>query len=262
MNNKPIGVFDSGIGGLTVVKSIIETLPDENIIYFGDTANVPYGTKTEKEIKELVKADAAFLNSFDLKALVIACNTADAVGRSTVENLYDLPVLGVVKPAARKAVSTTRNNRIGVIATPAAVESKAYVKTIGELDSTVKVFQKACPKLVPLVEAGKFTRDSYETIEVLREYLEPLVKDDIDTLVLGCTHYPLLSELIHDIIPDIALISSSTACAEHLKDVLENLDLLADSGRCTREYYVSKDPQSVKEKAQIFMPLDDVKLKP
>ena len=262
MKEKYIGIFDSGIGGLTVVKSIIEMMPNENIIYFGDTLNMPYGNKSDEEIINFVLSNGAFLSSFDLKAMLIACNTADSVGRNELKNHYDLPIFGVVQPASLKAVQTTINKKVGVIATAATVNSKAYESAISKLDSSVEVYCSACPELASLVEEGKFTKDDLYTVEKLNEYLKPLIDMDVDTLILGCTHYPLLTEIIQDIMPDVNIISSSDCAARKLHDYLEENELLNDK-LLKREYYVSSDPERFIRVADIFMgKLDgEVKLK-
>lgn len=250
---KYIGVFDSGIGGLTVVKSIVETMPEENIIYFGDTAHVPYGTRSREQITEYVLNDVRFLSSFNLKAIVIACNTADSIAREKVEELYMQPVFGVVDPASKKAALSTRNGKIGVIATNATVGSGAYEKAITRHNPDAQVFAKACPLLVPLVENGRFCKGDHVTELVLSEYLDPLVEKGIDTLVLGCTHYPLLAGIIADIMPDVNIISSSVAAAETLRDELAGTGSLENGGVSERRYYVSDDAASFEKTALIFM---------
>ena len=242
MSEKCIGVFDSGIGGLTVVKSIIDLMPGENIVYFGDTAHVPYGTRSEKQITEYVNEDVRFLMNFDVKAIVVACNTADAIAREKVENNYPVPFFGVVSPASRKAAETTKNGIIGVIATNATIASRSYEKAIGAVDSSLTVIGKACPLLVPLVENNRFRKNDNVIETVLREYLEPLKEQNVDTLLLGCTHYPLLYDVIQDIMPGVSIISSSVAAATELKKGLEAADLLSKSEKGKQEYYVSDNP--------------------
>lgn len=254
-NEKFIGVFDSGIGGLTVVKSIVETMPNENIIYFGDTAHVPYGTRSREQITEYVLNDVSFLSRFNIKAIVIACNTADSAARDKIEKKYsNLPVYGVVVPASKKAVELTQNKKIGVIATNATVNSGAYEKTIHSLAPDVQVISLACPLLVPLVEEGRFKKGDTVIEEVLREYLTPLKQDGIDALVLGCTHYPLLTEIISEIMgEDVAIISSSVAAAEELKKGLSNRKLLSESSESTRKYFVSDNAADFEKHALVFM---------
>lgn len=253
MNNKPIGVFDSGVGGLTVAKCIFESMPNENIIYFGDTANVPYGTRSQEEIARLVLNDVKFLTSFDLKAIVIACNTADAAAREKVEQLYSLPVFGVIAPAAKKAAESTVNGKIGVIATNATIESGAYQGNIKNNKPDAQVFGVACPKLVPLIEQGKFRKGDAEIEEALSEYLLPLKEKGIDTLVLGCTHYPLLHEIAADILPGVTLVSSSAAEAETLNAVLREKNLLNTENGGGRKYFTSGDAETFERTAKIII---------
>ena len=254
-NEKYIGVFDSGLGGLTVVKSIIEKMPHENIVYFGDTAHVPYGTRSKEQITEYALLDVRFLTRFDLKAIVIACNTADSIARASVEENYPhLPVFGVVDPASAMAAGATRNGRIGVIATNATVSSRAYENSIAKYDSEALVFSLACPLLVPLVEEGRFHKGDKVIQRVLYEYLLHLQEQDIDTLVLGCTHYPLLIELIADIMgEDVTLISSSGAAAEAIYKKMKESDLLRNNGEADRKYFVSDNAVYFEQQAKIFM---------
>lgn len=255
MTNKEgfIGVFDSGIGGLTVAGSIMKSLPNENIIYFGDTAHLPYGTKSEKQIREYADNDVAFLSRFDLKALVIACNTADSVARGSLEEKYDIPIYGVIEPASIKAVKMTRNNRIGIMATPATVRSEAYPQTIHRYSEDAEVFQLACPLLVPLVENGRYRKDDIVVSTVLQEYLDQLTDKGIDTLVLGCTHYPLLMDAIRSLVPDLTIISSSEAATETLRRGLEEMHILKDTAGSTRKYFVSDAPEHFRENAELFL---------
>ena len=253
MNDNCIGVFDSGIGGLTVVRSIVEAMPNENIIYFGDTAHVPYGTRSEEQITEYVMNDVKFLSSFNIKAVVIACNTADSIAREKVEKLYDLPFYGVVKPASEKAAKVTENGKIGVIATTATVNSGAYEKAIYSAADDVQVMSIPCPLLVPLVENNRYKKNDKVIETVLREYLEPLKEWGADTLVLGCTHYPLLSDVIEEILPGVTLISSSVEAANVLKADLEKRGLANEGEGGKKEYYVSDSPELFEKTAITFL---------
>lgn len=254
MNNKYIGVFDSGMGGLTVVKSIIEKMPNENIVYFGDTAHVPYGTRSKEQITEYVMNDVKFLSKFDIKAIVIACNTADSIAREKVEQTYALPVFGVVEPASKKAALTTKNGRIGIIATNATVNSGAYEKTISKYNKTAEVISLACPLLVPLVEEGRFKKGDKVIEKVLTEYLTPLKEQEIDTLVLGCTHYPLLHDIIAEIMPGVEIISSSVAAADEIENAFIAKELTCSSGSAgIRKYFVSDNAEYFESLAEIFM---------
>jgi len=253
LKNKPIGVFDSGLGGLTVAKAIMNMLPNEDIIYFGDTAHVPYGNRSAKQITGYVLDDVQFLNRYDIKAVVIACNTADSVAKKAVEEKYDFPVYGVIDPASKMAALTTRNNKIGIIATNATVNSGAYLKAIKSYNENAEIFQAACPLLVPLVENGRYRRGDGVIETVLFEYLEPLKQQGIDTLILGCTHYPLLADLISQMIPEVTLISSSEAAAANLATELEKSELLNDEKQMTNQFFVSDNPQNFQRQAEIFM---------
>lgn len=194
-NSLPIGVFDSGVGGLTVVREILRNLPNEKIIYFGDTARVPYGNKSKETVIRYSRQIAAFLTQKNVKAIVVACNTASALALDTVRESVPVPMIGVVVPGAAAAVKETRNHRIGVIGTTGTVSSGLYEKYIRELDPQAQVFTKACPLFVNLVEEGMI--DDPVTITMIHRYLDELVLEhDIDTLILGCTHYPLLLSVI------------------------------------------------------------------
>lgn len=252
-NEKFIGVFDSGIGGLTVVKSIVRSMPNENIIYFGDTAHVPYGTRSKEQITEYVLKDVKFLSIFDIKAVVIACNTADSIAREKVEQLYPLPVFGVVHPASRKAALSTVNNKIGIIATNATVNSGAYEKAISAINPDAEVFSVACPLLVPLVENGRFIKGDPVIETVVGEYLAPLKEKGVDTLVLGCTHYPLLYDIIASLMPEALIISSSDAAAEALRTGLEEKSLLNSVSGGERKFFVSDSAALFEKTARIFM---------
>lgn len=254
MDNRPIGVFDSGLGGLTVVKSIIGSLPDENIVYFGDTGRVPYGNRSKETILHYVRQDMELLLSHDVKAIVIACNTADSMARREMTEMFSLPIIGVVSPAGRKAASITKNGRIGVIATAATVASKAYENVIREASPEAQVFAKACPLLVPLVEEGRVRSGDIVTETVLREYLEPLQKEGIDTLILGCTHYPLLYDIISDIMPGVELICSGFASTELLRETLFSNDMLNGSGIPGHiEFFVSDSPDKFAANGGLFI---------
>ena len=254
MNNNFIGVFDSGLGGLTVVKSLIETMPSENIIYFGDIAHVPYGTRSREQITEYVMQDVSFLQKFSIKAMVIACNTADSIARKRVEESCSVPVFGVVEPAARYAAETTKNNKIGVIATNATVNSGAYKTAIEKYNPHAQVYAVACPLLVPLVEEGRFRRGDEVTERVVAEYLEPLKKAGSDTLVLGCTHYPLLMDIIGDAVPGVNIINSGETAARLVKTELEAKGIEnRENPSPVRRYFVNDSKDEFEKHASLFM---------
>lgn len=220
----PIGVFDSGVGGLTVVREIMRNLPAERIVYFGDTARVPYGNKSKETVLRYSRQIVKFLKTQQVKAIVIACNTASAHALDDLELETDVPIIGVVKPGASVAVEATRNKRIGVIATEGTIKSNLYQKLIQQADPKIQVFGKACPLLVPLVEEG-WTRDPI-TYEVAARYLDKLLQEDIDTLIMGCTHYPLLRSLLREVAGEkVTLVNPAYETSQALKRLLVELEL-------------------------------------
>lgn len=224
-NSKPIGVFDSGVGGLTVVRALMERLPNENIIYFGDTARVPYGVKSRNTIIEYTTQIVDFLLENEVKALVIACNTIAAVAGQKVRQMAgNMPVLDVIEAGAQAALNTTQNHHIGVIATSTTVNSNAYARAINHQNPQTRILSQASPLLVPLVEEGWL--DHEVTRLTVREYLKPLLAENIDTLVLGCTHYPLLKPLLKEEAPNVQLVDSSTTTAEATAAALAQNHLL------------------------------------
>jgi len=233
-NNQAIGVFDSGIGGLTVVRALMERLPFENIIYFGDTARVPYGIKSVETINHYAAQITEFLLKKDVKLLVVACNTMAAVAYQAIKDLSPVPVLEVIEASARNAAVETKTKSIGVIGTPATINSNAYARAIHLLDKEVKIYSQTCPLFVPLVEEGWF--DHPATRLIAQEYLKPVLAEQIDTLVLGCTHYPLLKSLLQEIVgPKINLIDSAEAMADATVDLLNQLNL-GNSNRLPPDY--------------------------
>jgi glutamate racemase len=226
----PIGVFDSGVGGLTVVRQLRRVLPREDVVYLGDTARVPYGTKSPATVVRFASEDTHFLVQQNVKAVVVACNTASAWALPTLEREFALPVFGVILPGALAALGATRNHRIGVIGTSATVRSQAYDKAILARDPAARIFARACPLLVPLVEEGRL--GDKITRMVLREYLRPLLREKIDTLVLGCTHYPLLKETIRRVAgAKVALVDSAESCADYVREQLQALNLISKKRR-------------------------------
>ena len=237
MRNSPIGVFDSGLGGLTVAREVARTLPDESILYFGDTLRCPYGPRDQDEVRTFALEIASFLARNDVKLIVIACNTATAAALAAAQQEFDVPVIGVVDPGARAAVHATRNRRVGVIGTVGTIESEVYSRAVRSLDAGVTVFSTATPRFVEIVEDGLrldsgpledvmaeasdvFLRPALQ--EIARDYLDPLKRCGIDTLVLGCTHYPILIPLIHTVMgDDIQLISSAEETAIEVAETLE-----------------------------------------
>lgn len=242
LKTAPIGVFDSGVGGLTVVREIMRQIPNERIVYFGDTARVPYGSKSRETVTRYSEQIVRFLRTFQVKTIVVACNTASACALDTLEQDIDIPIIGVVKPGAKAAAEVTRNGRIGVIATEATIGSQIYTEYIKELNKDVTIYGKACPLFVPLVEEGLL--EDPVTDEIARRYLAELIDIDIDTLLLGCTHYPLIRSTLGRIAGEgVTLVNPAYETALELKNMLQSLDLLNDetSGLGSNQYrfYVS-----------------------
>ena len=254
MDQRAIGVFDSGMGGLTALRELRRLLPGEDLVYFGDTGRVPYGGRGRETILRYARQDVAFLRSFDLKAVVVACGTvsANALAELTAEN--PLPVFGVVAPAARAAAEATRNGRIGLIGTAASIRSGAYEREIGAIAPAAEVFAKACPLFVPLVENGRFRAGDRVVELVAEEYLSSLREAGVDTLVLGCTHYPLLAEVVAKTMgPEVALIDTGAACAAAAAGTLTERGLLADRVRGGSRYFVSDSTEDFARLASVFL---------
>ncbi len=251
--DKPIGVFDSGIGGLTVVKRITAAMPNENIVYFGDTARVPYGSKSNETVIQYSIENTQFLMEKDIKALVVACNTASSVAIPALKQKFNLPIIGMIESGSSYAVSETKNKKIGVIGTRATIYNKAYRKEINKINKKIEVYEIACPLFVPLAEEGWMTHKA--TYTIAEEYLTDLKLVDVDTLVLGCTHYPILVNVIQDVVGDkVKLIDSGVAAAIAVKKELTKLDLLTNSSSLGNvEYYVSDIPTKFKDIAQLFL---------
>ena len=248
MDQRPIGVFDSGLGGLTAVHSLWRILPEEDLIYFGDTARVPYGSRSREAILKYARQDVRFLRSFDLKAILIACGTVTTTSLAALQAENDLPMVGVVEPTCRRAVLMTQNKRVGLIA-------KAALR---RLDPEVTVFSRACPLFVPLAEAGRIRRGDVVIETVAREYLTPLKNAGVDTLILGCTHYPLLTDVIGDVMgPGVELVSAGEESAFELKRMLKARELRADERRRGEtEFYVSDRVEDFERTASLFLQED------
>ena len=257
--NAPIGVFDSGVGCLTVAREIMRQIPNERIVYFGDTARVPYGSKSKDNIIKFSRQIIRFLQTENVKAIVIACNTASALALDEMQQEFDLPILGVVKPGAKVAVETTANKRIGLIGTEANIRSGVYTRYIKSLDDEAKVFEKACPLFVPLVEEGWLHDDI--TLQVASRYLEELKEKDIDTLIMGCTHYPLIRSTIRKVMGDkVNLVNPAYETAIELKNLLERDNLAnkcdVDSPSSMYRFYVSDAEEKFKLFANSILPFD------
>lgn len=243
----PVGVFDSGVGGLTVVQKMAEILPRERIIYFGDTANVPYGDKPAAELIRLADNIAAFLVDQGVKAVVDACNSTSAVALEYLQERYDVPFVGVIEAGVRGALEKTKNGKVGIIATKATIDSKAHEKAAKRLDPQVQIIGRACSKFVPLIEAGRI--DCNETVNAARAYLKPLMDQGIDTLILGCTHYPFLRRVIEEILgEEVQSVDPAENTVMELKSLLKGQ--INENGVCDlsdHQYFVSGDPNAFKD---------------
>ncbi len=252
----PIGVFDSGVGGLTVVREMMRQLPNEKIIYFGDTARVPYGNKSQDTVTRFSKQIVRFLQTFDVKTIVVACNTASAYALPELEAMTDVPILGVVKPGAKAAAEATRNGKIGVIATEATIGSQIYTHYLQEKNPNVTIYGKACPLFVPLVEEGLL--EDPVTLEIARRYLAELIDLDIDTLILGCTHYPLIRSTVGRVMGEhVTLVNPAYETARELKELLEKKGIAQTKelplGTNAYQFYVSDGAKKFQSFANAIM---------
>ena len=254
----PVGVFDSGVGGLTVAREISRQLPEENIVYFGDTVRVPYGSKSQNTIIRFSEQIIRFLKTKQVKAIVIACNTASALALDAVRDEFDIPIMGVVIPGARAAVEATKNRHVGVVGTDATVQSGMYTKVIREMAPDITVIEKACPLFVPLVEEG--FKEHVVTQEIIEYYLESMKHTDIDAMILGCTHYPLIRSKIREYMGDrIQIVNPAYETAMDLKKMLEERGM-ANDGRTEQHsrysFYVSDAAEKFRRFANTVMPFD------
>jgi len=258
MDKRPIGVFDSGLGGLTVVKKLSELLPGEDIIYLGDTGRVPYGPRSRETIIKYAHQDAAFLAGFDIKAMVIACNTVCSVAFNALETEHDIPIYEVVGAPAKTAAESTFNKRIGVIGTAATIKSGAYEKALKNIDPDISVYSVACPLFVPLVEEGWIDVIDEAALAVAERYLESLIEAGTDTLILGCTHYPLLRDVISKIMgPDVKLVDSGSQTAKFVAENLEKRNMLSDNeSHGSIKYFVTDSIEGFANLASKFLGSD------
>ncbi|MDH4161480.1 MAG: glutamate racemase [Nitrospirota bacterium] len=250
---KAIGIFDSGIGGLTVLKELIAALPREHTIYLGDTARVPYGIRSAETVTRYSFENTRFLLAQEIKMLVVACNTASAISLDAVKHEFPLPVIGVLEPGARAAAAATGNKKVGIIGTEATIASGAYERAVKKIDPAIDVFSMACPLFVPLVEEGWFDNDVAEL--VANRYLAPLKARGIDTLVLGCTHYPILKGVISRVLGSgIRLIDSATETAKEVSEVLDKLKWKrTDGGTAVRKFFVTDTPARFEKIGTLFL---------
>ncbi len=259
LNHAPIGVFDSGVGGLTVAREIMRQIPDERIVYFGDTARVPYGSKSPNTIIRYSRQIIRFLRTKNVKAIVVACNTASAFALETIKPELDIPIIGVVKPGAKVAAQTTQNGKIGVIGTEGTIRSEIYTKTIHRENKDAQVMGRACPLFVPLVEEG-WIKDPV-TVAVAERYLQPFKESDIDTLILGCTHYPLLRSTVREIMGEgVNLVNPAYETAVELRRLLSEQGIANDGktkdGEEKYQFYVSDATEKFMQFANSILPYD------
>ncbi|MBE7040608.1 MAG: glutamate racemase [Ruminococcaceae bacterium] len=258
MDNRRIGVFDSGLGGLTVMKELMALLPNESLVYFGDTGRIPYGTKSEETVLKYTRSDINFLQTFHLKAIIAACGTASSIALPKLSGQYDIPLLGVTKAASRRAAAVTRNGRVGVIGTTGTIRSGAYRSFLEEENPEIQTVSVACPMFVPLVEYGYAEKEAAKMIA--KDYLQEIIESGADTLILGCTHYPLLKKVIGEVLGDsVTLINPGECVAGDVKKLLEENDLLSKEKQTEQyQFYVSDDPAEFIRLGSMFLerPID------
>lgn len=253
-DNRPIGVFDSGLGGLTVVRELIKIMPNEDIIYFGDTGRVPYGARSRETIIKYAKQDESFLLSKDVKLIIAACGTVSSVAYDTGASL-PVPFIEVVSHAAKRAAQVTKNGKIGVIATPATVSSNSYKRHIEKVLPGAEVYQRECPLFVPLVEEGWIDRNDAVTVETARRYLTPLKEKGVDVLIMGCTHYPVITDIIRDVMGEsVTLVNTGEYTSKAVLDYITKNNIQNSSNRAGKHtYYVSDRTESFSHTASILM---------
>ena len=258
MDNRAVGVFDSGLGGLTTVKKLLEFLPGDDIIYLGDTGRVPYGSRSRETIIKYASQDAAFLAGFDIKAMIVACNTVCGVAFDVLDAAYGMPVFEVVTAPADAAAAATRNGKVGVIGTFATIRSGAYEAAIHRSAPGATIYSEPCPLFVHLVENGRISADDIAALAIAEDYLIPLRDAGVDTLILGCTHYPLLRGVISKVMgPGVALIDSGAETAKFIAGYLRGHDMLPRPGRAgTVKYFVTDSTEEFSLHASRFMEMD------
>jgi glutamate racemase len=238
MKDRPIGMFDSGVGGLTVARSVIDRLPGENLIYLGDGARGPYGPRQIDEVRAFSREIIDYLLGFDVKLVVIACNSATAAALEEAQREYEIPVVGVISPGVRAAVRRSRRLQIGVIGTRCTIASGSYERALKRVEQRATIYTQACPEFVEYVERGEITGD--HITEIAMGYLEPMKEAGMDTLIMGCTHYPLLEDLLHEVVgPEVALISSAEETAGEVQEILERLGWLRDGSSPGRHVFLT-----------------------
>lgn len=257
-NERSIGVFDSGIGGLTVFRELMKQMPDESLVYFGDTARVPYGSKSKETVTKYSRQIIRFLKTQNVKAIVIACNTASAMALDDIEKDIDIPIIGVVKPGARAAAAATKNGKIGVIGTEATILSGVYDVYLKDINPDIKIIGKACPLFVPLVEEGLL--EDPVTREIAGRYLAGLMDSGIDTLIMGCTHYPLIKDTLAEILgKKVILVNPAFETARECREMLDRQGLLnkkkIELGASQYKFFVSDEADKFKTIANMILPL-------
>lgn len=254
MDKRAIGVFDSGLGGLTAVKQLQKIMPNEDIVYFGDTARVPYGTRADDTILKFAMQDLKFVLEHDVKAVLVACGTVTSVALPTLEKMSNVYISGVVEPAAKAALVATSNKKIAVLGTSATTKSRSFEKAMKAAEPSVDVLSKACPLFVPLVENGYFNKENKIARDVAEEYLKDVEEYGADTLILGCTHYPILKDIISDILKGVNIIDSGAESALVIEEYIRKNDMKNEESRkgiCT--YYVSDSVDNFRELSEIFL---------
>lgn len=254
MKDRPIGVFDSGVGGLTCAKELLKLVPNENMIYLGDTARMPYGVNTKETLAVYTNDDVEFLQRRDVKLIVAACGTVSSnVPANRIKNL-SVPFIDVISPTISAAVKATKNKRIGIIGTPATIKSGSFAQRLKMYDKDIETVSNGCPQLVTLVQDGYIDEDNFITNSVCKEYLAPIKAFGVDTLILGCTHFPIISKIIQNIMgDDVTLIDAGYETALEVKKVLKTLNLERTQPRDTVEYYVTSEPENFDRVANIFL---------
>ena len=254
MDQRPIGIFDSGLGGLTAAKALAEMMPGENLIYFGDSANAPYGTRQRSELAQLATANAAFLQRFDCKAVLVACGTVSSNALDVLQGKFDFPFFGVLDAACRTAVEQTKAKRVAVIATEATIKSGAFEAKLKQLDGSLEVFSKACQSLVAVAEAGHFAPSDVVGMAAVAEELAPVRAWNPDVLILACTHFPLLQEIIAEYMGGgVTLLSVGAETAKTLMDYLAENAMTADRAAGECRWFTSGDPRLFSECAEVFL---------
>ncbi len=254
MDNRAIGVFDSGLGGLTAVKALNKLLPNEDIVYFGDNARAPYGSRSKETIIKYATQDMEFLLEMNVKAVVVACGTVSSTAIDILRKRTSLPIIGVIEPAAKKAVELTRNKKVAVLATNATISSHAFSRKVSELDANIFCIEKACPLFAPLVENGYIDKDNVALNAIISDYLESVIPHGADTYVLGCTHFPIIKDPIQLCVGDARLIDSGEEISYAVQNLMLENGISADRDRIGHnKFYVSENPDGFSAIANVFM---------